>query len=81
MHGLSQFSSAICALLIGLFYYMLGNLRPELRSTQRSIQLLACVASKYIEAYGFAVVLEPFIRDVSILENVSICMCALLIYK
>lgn len=27
----------------GMFYYFLGNLRPELRSTHRSIQLIACI--------------------------------------
>ena len=59
-------------LLIGMFYYMLGNLRPELRSTQRSIQLIACVTSKNLEAYGFAAVLDPFIKDVNILENVML---------
>ena len=57
---------------IGMFYYMLGNLRPELRSTQRSIQLIACVTSKYTETYGFAAVLAPFVRDVNTLENVII---------
>ena len=59
-------------LLIGMFYYMLGNLRPELRSTQRSIQLIACVTSKNLEAYGFAAVLDPFIKDVNILANVML---------
>ena len=54
---------------IGMFYYTLGNLRPELRSLQRSIQLIACVTSQNLEKYGFEAVLEPFIPDVSILAT------------
>lgn len=53
-----------------MFYYMLGNLRPELRSTHHSIQLIACVTSKNLEKYGFAAVLAPFIEDVNILARV-----------
>ena len=56
---------------IGMFYYTLGNLRPELRSTQRSIQLIACVTSQNLQKYGFEAVLEPFITDVNILATVS----------
>jgi len=48
---------------------MLGNLRPELRSTQRSIQLIACVTSQNLEKYGFEAVLKPFIKDVNALAN------------
>ena len=55
---------------IGMFYYTLGNLRPELRSTQRSIQLIACVTSPILEKYGFEAVLRPFIDDVNTLATV-----------
>ena len=60
----------IALLLIGMFYYMLGNLRPELRSTHRSIQLIACVTSPNLVKYGFDAVLDPFIQDVNKLANV-----------
>lgn len=56
----------------GLFYYILGNLRPELRSTHRAIQLIACIESPVLEKYGFDKVLAPFIKDVKTLYNVSI---------
>ena len=36
----------------GMFYYMIGNIRPELRSTHRCIQLIACVTSRNIEKWG-----------------------------
>ena len=62
----------VFSLCIGMFYYMLGNLRPELRSTQRSIQLLACVTSQNLEKYGFEAVLKPFIKDVNSLANVRV---------
>ena len=53
-----------------MFYYMLGNLRPELRSTHRSIQLVACVTTPILKKYGFEAVLDPFIKDVNNLANV-----------
>ena len=55
---------------IGMFYYTLGNLRPELRSTQRSIQLIACVTSPILEKYGFEAVLRPFI-DIFIMSKLQ----------
>ena len=57
-------------LFLGMFYYMLGNLRPELRSSHQSIQLIACVTSQNLQKYGFAAVLAPFVRDVNMLASV-----------
>ena len=54
-----------------MFYYTLGNIRPELRSTQRSIQLIACVTSNNLQKYGFEAVLKPFTEDVNTLATVS----------
>lgn len=59
----------------GMFYYVLGNLRPELRSTQRAIQLIACVECPVLEKYGFEKVLAPFIKDVNTLSNVRVVEC------
>lgn len=55
----------------GLFYYILGNLRPELQSTHRAIQLIACVTTSNLKKYGFQDVLQPFINDVNILSQVT----------
>ena len=55
---------------IGLFYYTIGNLRPELRSTHRAIQLVACVTSPCLKRYGFESILKPFIEDVKTLNQV-----------
>lgn len=55
-----------------MFYYTIGNIRPELRSTQRMTQLIACVTTPNIEKYGFEAVLRPFIDDVNILAKVYI---------
>ena len=56
----------------GLFYYTLGNLRPELRSTHRSIQLIACVTTSNLKKYGFKPVLQPFIKDINELSRVIV---------
>ena len=66
-----------------MFYYTLGNLRPELRSTHRSIQLIACVTSPILEKYGFELVLKPFIEDIndlSVVWNMYTIAIILLLY-
>ena len=55
----------------GMFYYTLGNIRPELRSTQRSIQLILCVSCPILQKYGFERILQPFIEDVNTLSRVK----------
>lgn len=55
-----------------MFYYQLGNLRPELRSTYQSIQLVACVTSSVLTKYGYEAILDPFIQDVNRLASVCI---------
>ncbi len=59
----------------GVFYYLLGNIEPKLRSTLKCIQLIACVTTENLEKYGFDMVLKPFIQDANILSEVSNCMC------
>ena len=54
-----------------MFYYVLGNIAPRLRSALRCIQLIACVTIPYLEKYGFKKVLEPFVHDVNKLSEVS----------
>jgi hypothetical protein len=56
--------------IIGMFYYTLGNLRPELRSTHRAVQLIACVTSSHVKEYGLEPILRPFVDDVNELAKV-----------
>ena len=53
-------------IITGMFYYTIGNLRPELRSTLKATQLIACVSSSNIKKYGFRPILSPFINDVKL---------------
>ena len=53
-----------------MFYYTLANLRPELRSTHRAIQLLICTPCSLLDKYGFQPILSPFINDVNVLAQV-----------
>ena len=55
---------------LALFYYMLGNVNPKLRSRLKVIQLIACVTYPNLEKYGFDKVLRPFIEDVNKLSKV-----------
>ena len=59
---------------IGVFYIH-WELRPELRSTQRSVQLIACVSSPVLVKHGFEAILKAFIEDVNILSRVGIAVC------
>ena len=58
--------------LLGCFYYLLGNLSPFLRSQLKSIQLLAIAKSSVVEKYGSDAVLAPFMSDLICLETVRI---------
>ena len=55
----------------GMFYYLLGNIAPNLRSILKGIQLIACITTENLERYGFEMVLTPFIKDANALSNVS----------
>lgn len=74
-HNLGMFSSMYLLFnhpSTGIFYYIIGNLRPHLRSTYHAINLLAVGKSQHIEKYGVNAVLKPFMRDLLELEEVYI---------
>ena len=54
-----------------LFYYTIGNLSPYLRSQLISIQLLAVAKTTVINKYGIDTILEPFMKELRILEEVK----------
>ncbi|XP_028417337.1 uncharacterized protein LOC114541732 isoform X1 [Dendronephthya gigantea] len=55
---------------IGVFYFVLGNIRPMFRSSIRSIQLIAIAKTKDIKSFGIDNLLMPFIEDVNCLAKV-----------
>lgn len=61
----------MCMCCTGLFYYLLGNLRPELRSSLKAIQLVTLVRHTFIKDYGIDKILEPFMDSIRLLESVS----------
>ena len=61
---------------VGLFYYLLGNIDPKLRSSLKCIQLIACVTTENLEKYGFDMILKPFIQEANTLSKVCIFTCA-----
>ena len=48
---------------VGLFYFMLGNIPPEKRSTYQAINLIAVCKTKDLKKHGIDQVLKPFIDD------------------
>ncbi len=56
--------------ITGMFYYTLGNIHPQLRSTLRAIQLLSVVNVTLIEKYGMDEVLRPFVEELKEFEKV-----------
>ncbi len=61
----------VCIFCVGLFYYLLGNLKPEFRSSLKVIQLVTLVRHSFIKDYGIDKILEPFMDDIKLLESVS----------
>jgi len=53
-----------------MFYYTLGNIHPQLRSTLRCIQLLSVVNVTLIDKYGMNEVLQPFVEELKDFEKV-----------
>lgn len=54
----------------GFLHFMLGNLSPKYRSRVNLIQLIALTKSSVIQQHGMDKILEPFIKDIKLLESV-----------
>lgn len=50
-----------------MFYYMLGNIRPNKRSKLKGIQLLAVCKHVLIKKYGMNRILKPIVDDIKTL--------------
>lgn len=58
---------------LSVFYWTLGNIYPEFRSSKNAIQLYAILKTEYLKKPGaLKKVLEPFIKDIVKLENEGI---------
>ena len=55
---------------IGAFYYILGNLKPSLRSKLNNIQLLLLTKYSSVSEYSIDQMLEPIVEDIKKLESV-----------
>lgn len=60
--------------LAGVFYYVLGNIRPIFRSSVRNIQLICIAKTNSIKDYGIDNLLSPFIQEVNHLSKVITVM-------
>ena len=58
-------------IIIGLFYYTAGNIKPVNRSQLGVTQLLAIATRPVIKKYGTNAILEKFMSDLSYLEQVQ----------
>ena len=47
---------------VALFYYTLGNIRPKLRATLKTIQLIAVVTTPNLKEYGYEPIVKPSIE-------------------
>ena len=53
-----------CDLDVDLFYFVLGNLPPALRSKLGHIKLVAITKSSVVKNYGANAILKPVVEDV-----------------
>lgn len=60
-----------CVGSAAMFYYIIGNIPPQHRSTLAAIQLVAVVKHEHLAEYGIDTILKPFIDAVGHLETVS----------
>lgn len=54
---------------LAMFYFQLGNLYSEYRSTLKSINLLALVETCHLKKYGIDATLKPFIEELQVLGD------------
>ena len=68
---------------LGVFYYILGNIRPIFQSNLQNIQLVTIAKSADIKKYGCDTLLQPFIDQMNALGKVTMHnrICTLLINK
>lgn len=50
---------------LGCLFFFLGNVRPQFRSTLKTIQLVAVGRTEDIQHYGINVFLRPFVEDLN----------------
>ena len=50
-------------ILIGCFYFALGNLAPKYRSQLSTTQFISLVKSSFITTYGIDSILKPLVDD------------------
>lgn len=51
---------------------MLGNLQPRMRSKINNIQLLLLAKYSTISEFGIDKIMEPIVKDIKMLESVSV---------
>lgn len=61
-HNISSYVIT-CPFCTGMFYYILGNIQPQFRSSLKCIQLITCVSVPNLQKYGYDMILKPFISD------------------
>ena len=54
---------------LGCLFFSIGNMKPSLRSSLKSIFLLSIAKSSTIKAHGIDSILEPFIKDIMVLSS------------
>ena len=64
-------------IFVGCFYFTLGNMSPQLRSSVKAIQLVALAKTSHISQYGISPVLQCITDDILQLEKVNMSGCLL----
>lgn len=57
---------------LGMFYFTLGNVRPQNRSKLSAINLVAIAKYKHVSQYGMDAILKPFVKDLKKLVSSTV---------
>ena len=73
MHASTQENFVYASFLhyTGCFYFTLGNMRPQLRSSVKAIQLITLAKTSDISQYGICPILQCITNDILQLEKVG----------
>lgn len=65
---------------LGALCFSLGNVRPHLRSTLKSIFVLAIGKTDDIKTYGMDTFLSPFVDEINVVDSQHYCFHGALIF-
>ena len=64
-----------------MFYYILGNFKPELRSSLQAVQILAIAKANDFHSLGWETLIRPFVEKMKLLSRVRVMIVPVVVHN